>query len=72
MEHSRVKANQLVKQTTSKLSTVKWKGTNPKWQPNNNRLRKRMMRNLLRRNLVLRDAAAARRLRSDRPTGQRL
>jgi len=33
MEHSHVKANQLVKQITSKLSAVKQKGTNPKWQP---------------------------------------
>jgi len=33
MEYSHLKANQLVKQTTSKLSTVKWKGANPKWQP---------------------------------------
>jgi len=33
MEHSCLKANQPVKQTASKLSTVKQKGTNPKWQP---------------------------------------
>jgi len=33
MEYSCLKANQLVKQTVSKLSAVKWKGTNPKWQP---------------------------------------
>jgi len=33
MEHSHIKANQPVKQTASKLSTVKRKGTNPKWQP---------------------------------------
>ena len=33
MEHSHVKANQLVKPTMSKLSAVKQKGTNPKWQP---------------------------------------
>jgi len=33
MEHSRVKANQPVKQTVSKLSAVKQKGANPKWQP---------------------------------------
>jgi len=33
MEYSCLKANQPVKQTTSKLSTVKRKGTNPKWQP---------------------------------------
>ena len=33
MEHARVKAGQPVKQTTSKLSAVKWKGANPKWQP---------------------------------------
>ena len=32
MEHSRLKVGQPVKQTVSKLSTVKWKGTNPKWQ----------------------------------------
>ena len=33
MEHSCLKANQPAKQTMSKLSTVKWKGANPKWQP---------------------------------------
>jgi len=33
MEHSHVKANQPVKQTASKLSAVKRKGANPKWQP---------------------------------------
>jgi len=33
MEHARLKAGQPIKQTTSKLSTVKWKGANPKWQP---------------------------------------
>ena len=33
MEYSCLKANQLVKQTASKLSAVKRKGTNPKWQP---------------------------------------
>jgi len=33
MEHSRLKANQLVKQTVSKLSAVKQKGANPKLQP---------------------------------------
>jgi len=33
MEHSHLKANQLVKQTVSKLSAVKQKGANPKWQP---------------------------------------
>jgi len=33
MEYSHLKANQLVKQTASKLSAVKQKGTNPKWQP---------------------------------------
>jgi len=33
MEHSCLKANQLVKQTVSKLSAAKWKGSNPKWQP---------------------------------------
>jgi len=33
MEHSRLKANQQVKQTVSKLSAVKRKGANPKWQP---------------------------------------
>jgi len=33
MEHSCIKASQPVKQTTSKLSAVKWKGANPKWQP---------------------------------------
>jgi len=33
MEHSHVKASQPVKQTMSKLSTVKQKGANPKWQP---------------------------------------
>jgi len=33
MEYSHLKANQPVKQTTSKLSAVKQKGTNPKWQP---------------------------------------
>jgi len=33
MEHSWVKVGQPVKQTASKLSAVKWKGTNPKWQP---------------------------------------
>jgi len=33
MQHSHLKANQPVKQTASKLSTVKWKGANPKWQP---------------------------------------
>jgi len=33
MEHSCVKASQLVKQTVRKLSAVKRKGANPKWQP---------------------------------------
>jgi len=33
MEYSHLKANQPVKQTVSKLSAVKWKGANPKWQP---------------------------------------
>jgi len=33
MEHSCLKANQMVKQTVSKLSAVKQKGANPKWQP---------------------------------------
>ena len=33
MEHARVKAGQAIKQTMSKLSAVKQKGTNPKWQP---------------------------------------
>ena len=35
MEHARhnFKMGQPVKQTVSKLSAVKWKGTNPKWQP---------------------------------------
>jgi len=33
MEYSCLKANQPVKQTVSKLSAVKQKGTNPKWQP---------------------------------------
>jgi len=33
MEFTRHKMGQLVKQTASKLSAVKWKGTNPKWQP---------------------------------------
>jgi len=33
MEHSCLKANQPVKQTMSKLSAVKQKGANPKWQP---------------------------------------
>jgi len=33
MEHARLKAGQPVKQTMSKLSAVKWKGANPKWQP---------------------------------------
>jgi len=33
MKHSQVKASQPVKQTTNKLSAVKWKGANPKWQP---------------------------------------
>jgi len=33
MEHSHLKANQPVKQTASKLSTVKRKGANPKWLP---------------------------------------
>jgi len=33
MEYSRLKANQLVKQTVNKLSAVKRKGANPKWQP---------------------------------------
>jgi len=33
MEHARVKVGQPIKQTVSKLSTVKWKGANPKWQP---------------------------------------
>jgi len=32
MEHSCLKANQPVKQTTRKLSTVKWKSTNSRWQ----------------------------------------
>jgi len=33
MEHAWVKAGQPIKQTTSKLSAVKRKGANPKWQP---------------------------------------
>ena len=33
MEHSWVKAGQPVKQTANKLSAVKRKGTNTKWQP---------------------------------------
>jgi len=33
MEHSCLKVNQPVKQTASKLSAVKQKGANPKWQP---------------------------------------
>jgi len=33
MEHARLKAGQPIKQTINKLSTVKWKGANPKWQP---------------------------------------
>ena len=33
MEHARLKVGQPVKQTVNKLSTVKWRGTNPKWQP---------------------------------------
>jgi len=33
MEHTWVKVGKPVKQTTNKLSAVKWKGTNPKWQP---------------------------------------
>jgi len=33
MEHSWLKVGQPVKQTVSKLSAVKQKGTNPKWQP---------------------------------------
>ena len=33
MEHTRLKAGQPIKQTASKLSTIKQKGTNPKWQP---------------------------------------
>jgi len=33
MEHSRVKVGQPIKQTANKLSTVKRKGANPKWQP---------------------------------------
>jgi len=33
MEYSHLKANQPVKQTASKLSAVKRKGANPKWQP---------------------------------------
>jgi len=33
MEHSCLKANQPVKQTVNKLSAVKRKGANPKWQP---------------------------------------
>jgi len=32
MEHAQVKAGQPIKQTASKLSAVKQKGTNPKWQ----------------------------------------
>jgi len=32
MEFARCKAGQPIKQTASKLSTVKQKGTNPKWQ----------------------------------------
>jgi len=32
MEHTRLKVGQPIKQTASKLSTVKWKGANPKWQ----------------------------------------
>jgi len=52
MEHARVKAGQAIKQTTSKLSAVKQKGTNPKWQPNNSCPIKRMKRNLQIRNLM--------------------
>jgi len=33
MEHTQVKVGKPTKQTASKLSTVKWKGANPKWQP---------------------------------------
>ena len=33
MEFARCKAGQPINQTASKLSAVKWKGTNPKWQP---------------------------------------
>jgi len=33
MEHAQVKVGQPIKQTASKLSAVKQKGTNPKWQP---------------------------------------
>jgi len=33
IEFTRCKLGQPIKQTASKLSTVKWKGTNPKWQP---------------------------------------
>jgi len=33
MEFARHKAGQPIKQTASKLSAVKWKGANPKWQP---------------------------------------
>ena len=33
MDYAQVKVGQFVKQTASKLSTVKQKGANPKWQP---------------------------------------
>jgi len=33
MEYSHVKAGKPVKQTMNKLSAVKWKDANPKWQP---------------------------------------
>jgi len=33
MEHAQVKVGQPIKQTVSKLSAVKQKGTNPNWQP---------------------------------------
>jgi len=32
MEFARCKAGKPIKQTASKLSAVKWKGANPKWQ----------------------------------------
>jgi len=38
MEYSCVKVGQPIKQTTSKLSAVKQKGTNPKWQPKQQQL----------------------------------
>jgi len=43
------------------------KGTKPKWQLKQQSSDKRMMRNLLRRNLVLRATTAARKSKSIRP-----